>query len=119
MAIKKINTRNAKKATLLIDENELNHFGKSPKFDHALKCNPEIFKRIIDGQKTAEIRFNDRGFQTGDIIKFEAYDKIKKEYLNEMCWCKVTHIFTPPTTSFDPYDYGIKEGYVMLSIKLI
>lgn len=47
---------------------------------HTLKCNPDIFDRIKNGIKTAEIRYNDRGFQTGDVIRLESYDKVKKNY---------------------------------------
>lgn len=35
---------------------------------HILKCDAPYFDAVDDGDKTFEIRFNDRGFQKGDTI---------------------------------------------------
>lgn len=35
---------------------------------HQLKTDPEPFREVLDGHKTFELRFNDRNFQTGNII---------------------------------------------------
>lgn len=35
---------------------------------HSLKIYPEYFKEILSGQKTFELRFNDRGFEPGDTV---------------------------------------------------
>ena len=36
---------------------------------HILKCDKAWFQRVLDGTKTFEVRFNDRGFQKGDGVK--------------------------------------------------
>lgn len=36
--------------------------------EHKLKCWPVYFDAIKRGDKTFEARFNDRGFQAGDIV---------------------------------------------------
>jgi hypothetical protein len=41
---------------------------------HELKTWPGYFERIEDGTKTFEIRRNDRGFQTGDVLQLREYD---------------------------------------------
>ena len=37
---------------------------------HHLKIKDVYFDQIIDGAKKFEVRFNDRGYQNGDHIKF-------------------------------------------------
>jgi hypothetical protein len=40
---------------------------------HLLKTWPPYFQEIIDGNKTFDIRKNDRNFKTGDLIVFEEF----------------------------------------------
>lgn len=55
---------------------------------HKLKLNIKFCDAVLSGEKTFEIRINDRGFQVGDHIKFISvddlgickHDIIKKEY---------------------------------------
>lgn len=35
---------------------------------HELKTDPDVFAAVADGTKTHEIRFNDRGFEVGDLL---------------------------------------------------
>ena len=41
---------------------------------HRLKTLPPYFERVQSGQKTFEIRKNDRDFQVGDILELEYYN---------------------------------------------
>lgn len=41
---------------------------------HRLKTLPHYFERVQLGQKTFEIRKNDRDFQVGDILELEYYN---------------------------------------------
>lgn len=75
---------------------------------HNLKIKECYWNRVRTDIKKAEVRFNDRDFQTNDIIKFIVVDDlniiIKKpdeEYI-------ITHIHS---------GLGLKENYVMLSIE--
>lgn len=38
---------------------------------HTLKLNEEFADAVYSGDKNFEIRYNDRGFQKGDEVKFE------------------------------------------------
>lgn len=41
---------------------------------HDLKIYPQHYARVANGQKTFEIRNNDRGFQTGDKVILREWD---------------------------------------------
>lgn len=41
---------------------------------HELKVEPSYFEAVLSGDKTFEIRLNDRGFQKGDTVVLKEYD---------------------------------------------
>jgi hypothetical protein len=41
---------------------------RRPPKQHELKCWPRYFERILDGTKTFEVRRDDRGFKSGDVL---------------------------------------------------
>jgi hypothetical protein len=47
---------------------------------HRLKTWPLYFKEILDGNKTFDIRKNDRGFKTGDWLLLEEYNPSTDTY---------------------------------------
>lgn len=76
---------------------------------HNLKLNMDFCNDVLKGKKTFEIRYNDRGYQTGDLIKFKAVDD--KGYIPciiENRLYKITYILS---------GWGLKDGYVALGIK--
>lgn len=76
---------------------------------HNLKLDIEFCDAVLNGDKSFEIRINDRGFQKGDFIKFTAEDKIstcQHPINNEMY--KITYVLN---------GYGLKEDFVCLAIK--
>lgn len=52
---------------------------------HELKTWPSYFRPIWDGEKTFEIRFDDRGFQRGDVVNLREWDR------GLPCECHSTH----------------------------
>lgn len=86
---------------------------------HNLKLNTEFCGAVLSGEKTFEVRKNDRGFQTGDLIRFIPTDGTSyrssdgtvrehaKHEISEHTY-KITYILN---------GWGIKNGYVVLGIK--
>lgn len=82
---------------------------------HDLKCYPEYFEAVIQKdvlkRKTVEIRFEDRDYNVGDILKLKEWFPIINEYSGREAHVRITHclrsiIYLP-------------VGYVALSINLI
>lgn len=78
---------------------------------HELKTWPEYFEEVVKGNKTFEIRLNDRNFQVGDILELKEYDPIKKSHTGRHVRVKVTYLL-------DKHPF-VPEGYVCMSIKLL
>lgn len=77
---------------------------------HFIKLNIEFCDAVLSGEKSFEIRKNDRGYQKGDHIKFNpvnqyglwvGHDIEGREY-------KITYVLN---------DWGLEKGYVALGIK--
>lgn len=86
---------------------------------HNLKLNIEFCDDVMNGVKTFEIRKNDRGFQTGDRIKFIPTDGI---YYVDFDGNTTQHAQHPISEKIYEITYilngwGIKNGYVALAIE--
>jgi ASC-1-like (ASCH) protein len=79
------------------------------KTEHELKCWGEYFGRIQSGQKTFEIRKNDRDFQVGDILLLREFDQEKGEYIDYSTPVRAEVVYM--TT------YAQQPGYVVMGIK--
>jgi hypothetical protein len=80
---------------------------------HNLKCYPVPFAAIASGIKTAEFRKEDRPgmpYGIGDRLELWEYDPDTRDYTG----CKLSVLVTHRQVGF-----GIPDGYVMLSIKLL
>lgn len=77
---------------------------------HELKIKETFFKAIKTGEKTFEIRENDRGFQRGDLIRFKViHDEIKDTTLYRVDdLYEITYVLS---------GWGLKSGYVALGIR--
>lgn len=71
---------------------------------HQLKVERRWYDRTSDNQKTAEIRFDDRDYQTGDRVCLRASEGPDWLY----CLRTITHVLRSAP--------GLAEGYVILSL---
>ena len=76
---------------------------------HELKIMPEYFEAIVKGEKTFEVRYNDRNFAKGDILLLREHDG--KEYSGRTIKAGVTYLLNNPAYC--------KEGYVIMAIKIL
>jgi hypothetical protein len=74
------------------------------KVTHQLKIEKNYLEHLLDGTKRAEIRFNDRDYQRGDILEFRDYSYADFTIHSFV----VTHIHS---------GLGLQDGYVVLSIE--
>jgi len=79
---------------------------------HILKTVPPYFDLVVSGLKKFEIRKNDRDFFAGDTLVLKEYDDFRKIYTGREIECVVEYILFGG-------QFGIKEGYCVMSIKII
>ena len=76
---------------------------------HRLKIKSEHYINVINGTKTAEIRYNDRNYQVGDILILNEIDE-NGIFTGNKCVVTVTHILDN--------NQFVQTGYVILSFHL-
>jgi len=85
---------------------------------HELKTDPAAFQAVVDGQKTFEIRKNDRGFALGDelLLRETCYTGAEiaagapLEYSGRELIVVISYLITGPI-------YGLSAGWSILSIQ--
>lgn len=75
---------------------------------HELKTKPEYFERTIRGDKDFEVRYNDRDFQSGDMIVLREYDENNAVFTGRQKKGIIKYILH----SFP----GLNDNYVVLGI---
>lgn len=72
---------------------------------HKLKIEQNYLDNLIDGRKKAEVRYNDRDYQLGDVLEFYYGFPHSKQFR-----FLITHIHS---------GLGLDNGYVVLSVKAV
>lgn len=75
---------------------------------HALRCWPAYFEAVASGEKTFEVRWDDRGFQAGDEVVLHEWDR------DRACDCRrvsVTHL--PGCARYTGRAVTARIGYVL------
>jgi Domain of unknown function (DUF3850) len=87
---------------------------------HELKCWPEFFAPVFSGAKTAELRYNDRDYQVGDVLVLREWEPKADAYTGRECKRLVTHVLHGVGTvgAIAPLR-GLSAKYVMLSLQQI
>lgn len=79
---------------------------------HDLKAWPVFFNPLLLGEKTFEIRKNDRGFAIDDILVISEWDPERKKEMSGFTGRQLVRRVTY-VTDFPP---GIREGYVVMGL---
>lgn len=76
---------------------------------HELKIRSIYFDRIALGQKTFEIRKNDRDFQTGDTVILREINIDNPLYSGRELSYKIGYVFSGE-------EFGVQKGYCVFSL---
>lgn len=79
------------------------------KITHKIKILPKYYQAVLRGDKTFEIRKNDRDYKVGDNVLLMEYDTEKQEYTNRTLAKMISYIT----------DYEQKEGYIVFALREI
>lgn len=74
---------------------------------HELKTWPTYFRPIWDGEKPFEVRFDDRGFQRGDMVNLREWDPARK------CECHRNHHDETACSRYTGRRVLAEVGYVL------
>ena len=75
---------------------------------HSLKIYPGFFVPLKFGEKTFELRYDDRGYQIGDILNLREWSEKEGGYSGREIEFEVTYILS---------DFGLLKGFVVMSLR--
>jgi len=78
---------------------------------HKLKTISPYFEAVVSGDKTFEVRRNDRSFQKGDILELHHWLPTPERFTGDKTEVEVAYVFS--NGDLQP----LKEGFVVLGIK--
>jgi hypothetical protein len=81
------------------------------------KTQPWSFQRILDGEKTFELRLADWQCRPGDILVLREWDAEKKEYTGRIIEKKITYVLKTKDIDFFPKKDIEKYGFQIFSFK--
>lgn len=95
-----------------ISAEKINVKMEEPTMTHHIKIRESFANAVLRGDKTFEVRKNDRGYQNGDLVKFTVlYDSDGLEMISHPLHEK-TYVITYVLAG-----WGIEDGYVVFGIK--
>lgn len=80
--------------------------------NHQIKIREEYADAVLSGDKSFEVRENDRGYQKGDTVRFQVIDNLSlpiKHPLNDREFL-ITYVLS---------GWGLKDNWVAFSIEQI
>lgn len=84
---------------------------------HTLKSWPQFFRPIVRGERSHELRRNDRDFKVGDEVLLREYDPALGDYTGMACTASITSI----TSAGEPCAVsaeGLHRDFCILTIKV-
>ena len=78
---------------------------------------PPYFQKILDGDKTFELRLADFECNPGDILILKEWDPENKEYTGREIEKQVTYVLKTKDLEFWPKEDVEEHGYQIISFK--
>ena len=83
---------------------------------HRLKSWPEFFQPLIDGQKTFELRKDDRRYMVGDILLLQEFEPNTGKYTGREIKKRITFKLDGIGPGGITPMHGLSRGYAILAI---
>ncbi len=80
---------------------------------HDVKCWPIHFQALKRGDKTGEIRKDDRDYQVGHVFRPQEWNPETQEYTGDSLDMEITHVLR----GAEAERFGLQPGYCMLSVR--
>ena len=77
---------------------------------HDIKVWPEFFEPLLTGEKTFELRKDDRGFRAGDVLVLREWSPKTKAYTGRSLTRLVTYLISGA--------WGLERDYVCMALGL-
>lgn len=78
---------------------------------------PELFQKVLDGDKNFDLRLADFEIKPGDILVLREYDPRTREYTERVMEKKVTFVLKSKDVNFWPKEDIEKYGFQVISFK--
>lgn len=83
-------------------------------YEHELKTWPGFFDKVVSGQKTFEVRLDDRGgFLRGQMVLLREFEPKSCEYSGRWLLCEITYVLP------DPFQFGVAADYAVFGIRVL
>jgi len=82
---------------------------------HELKTLEKYFNAMASGEKTFELRKNDRGFLVGHQLLLREYNPHSKSYTGRTLRLKINYVLA----GSEAEQFGLKPGYCILGLTAI
>ena len=77
---------------------------------------PEIFEKVLSGEKKFDLRLGDFEISEGDILILEEWDPEKKEYTGRKLEKRISYVLKTKDVEFWPEEDINKFGFVIVSL---
>ncbi len=84
---------------------------------HEKKTWPAYFQKILDGEKTFEVRLADWDCKEGDVLVLKEWDPATKEYTGREIEKKVTYTVKTKDLKFFPEQDVEKYGFQVIGFR--
>jgi len=81
------------------------------------KCWPELFQKVLDGNKTYELRLADFECKPGDVLVLKEWNPKTKGYTGRALEKKVTYVGKTKNQKFWPKKDVEKYGFQIIAFK--